>query len=90
MSDLTRKWVEFEADAVDYHINHSRCRLDRTERKRLEAYLVVLKWALEADAALRFICEMEDTGICECEGCSCDIEAMAEAARAARLPEEKP
>ena len=50
----------------------------------------MLDWASKANAALRFIGEMEDTSICECEGCSCDIGAMAEEARAARLPEEKP
>jgi len=42
----------------------------------------------QTDIVLKFISEMGSTSICECEGCSCDIEAMAEAARAARLPEE--
>ena len=55
--------------------------VDRAALRRL------LAWCEEADAALKFICEMEDTSICECEECSCDIGAMAEAARAARLPE---
>ena len=88
MSGLTREWLDFERDAVDYQLHHSHCRISGIERKKEEAYLTLLEWALEADAALKFIGEMEDTSICECEGCSCDIGAMADAARAARLPED--
>ena len=84
-----RKWVEFEADAVDFHINHSRCRLDRTERKRLEAYLVVLQWALEADAAIGAVVDEASEAYRASEG-EMEIDGYTFARlRAVRLPEEK-
>ena len=52
MSVLTLKWVDFERDAVDYQLHYSHCRISGIERKKEEAYLTLLEWALEADAAM--------------------------------------
>ena len=59
MSGLTREWLDFERDAVDYQLHHSHCRISGIERKKEEAYLTLLEWALEADAAMGAVLDID-------------------------------